>query len=43
MTIGERAEDVFYITDKAGSPLDEEAQQHLHDGLVSLLDDKAAD
>ncbi len=43
MTIGERAEDVFYITDEAGSPLDEEAQQHLRDGLVSLLDDKAAD
>ena len=43
MTIGERAEDVFYITDEAGSPLDEEAQQHLRDGLVSRLDDKTAD
>ena len=29
MTIGERAEDIFYITDESGSPLDDDAQQRL--------------
>ena len=43
MTIGERAEDVFYITDESGSPLDDAAQQRLRDGLISTLDNKAKD
>ena len=43
MTIGERAEDVFYITDESGSPLDDDAQHRLRDELLSLLRDKTAD
>jgi [protein-PII] uridylyltransferase len=39
MTIGERAEDVFYISDEAGRPLDSEAKQQLRDNLVAKLDD----
>jgi len=42
MTIGERAEDVFYISDEAGAPLDEAAKQRLHDELVAKLDDNGA-
>ena len=42
MTIGERAEDVFYITDESGSPLDDDAQQRLRDVLIRQLDDSAA-
>ena len=38
MTIGERAEDVFYLTDESGSPLDSDAQQRLRDELVRELD-----
>ncbi|MDH3748750.1 MAG: [protein-PII] uridylyltransferase [Gammaproteobacteria bacterium] len=42
MTIGERAEDVFYITDEAGSPLSAEAQERLRASLVCELDDATA-
>jgi [protein-PII] uridylyltransferase len=42
MTIGERAEDVFYITDEAGLPLNEDAQQRLREGLFVKLDRDAA-
>jgi [protein-PII] uridylyltransferase len=38
MTVGERAEDVFYITDSDGSILAEEACQRVHDSLVRALD-----
>jgi [protein-PII] uridylyltransferase len=39
MTIGERAEDVFYISDEAGNPLDEPAKERLRDKLVAKLGD----
>ena len=42
MTIGERAEDVFYITDESGSPLDDDAQQRLREALIHELDESAA-
>ena len=38
MTVGERAEDVFYITDDDGRPLDEAASERLRDSLVRALD-----
>ncbi|MFQ5609171.1 MAG: bifunctional uridylyltransferase/uridylyl-removing protein GlnD, partial [Woeseiaceae bacterium] len=38
MTIGERAEDVFYISDESGAPLDEAARRSLHEALVRKLD-----
>ena len=38
MTIGERAEDVFYICKRDGSPLDAEAQTHLREGIVATLE-----
>jgi [protein-PII] uridylyltransferase len=38
MTIGERAEDVFYICDEQGRPLDDDAKQQLRDTLVATLD-----
>ncbi len=40
MTIGERAEDVFYICDEAGKPLDESAKTRLQDTLVDKLENK---
>ena len=40
MTIGERAEDVFYISDEAGSPLTDGAREQLRDELVARLDDE---
>jgi [protein-PII] uridylyltransferase len=40
MTIGERAEDVFYISDEAGAPLTEDAREQLCDKLVARLDDE---
>jgi [protein-PII] uridylyltransferase len=40
MTIGERAEDVFYITDEAGAPLTDSAKEQLRDELVARLDDE---
>jgi len=39
MTIGERAEDVFYICKRDGSTLDRAAQERLRDELVTKLDD----
>ncbi|MET0985628.1 MAG: [protein-PII] uridylyltransferase [Steroidobacteraceae bacterium] len=38
VTVGERAEDVFYLTDDRGQPLSAEAQQVLEDRLVAALD-----
>ena len=38
MTIGERAEDVFYICTEAGMPLDEDAQSRLARELVRAID-----
>jgi len=38
MTVGERAEDVFYITDAEGHLLQEEACQRLQESLVRALD-----
>jgi [protein-PII] uridylyltransferase len=38
MTIGERAEDVFYICNRDGSTLDAEAQEELRNGIVSILE-----
>jgi [protein-PII] uridylyltransferase len=39
MTIGERAEDVFYVSDEAGAPLDVESKQKLRDALITELGD----
>ena len=39
MTVGERAEDVFYISDEAGKPLDAEAKEQLRNNLVAKLGD----
>ena len=39
MTIGERAEDVFYISDESGAPLDAAAQERLRDELLTRLDE----
>jgi [protein-PII] uridylyltransferase len=41
MTIGERAEDVFYISDESGRPLSEEICSLLREKLVNRLDAKA--
>ncbi len=38
MTVGERAEDVFYITDADGRSLQDEATRRLQDALVLALD-----
>ncbi len=38
MTIGERAEDVFYISDTGGKPLDDDAQARLRERIVAKLD-----
>ena len=38
MTVGERAEDVFYITDMDGQVLAEEACRRVQDSLVRALD-----
>lgn len=40
MTVGERAEDVFYVTDLLGQPLSEEAGQRLQQRLIEALDRK---
>jgi [protein-PII] uridylyltransferase len=42
MTIGERAEDVFYISDEAGKPLGEQAKSRLRDALISAIDQNSA-
>jgi [protein-PII] uridylyltransferase len=36
-TIGERAEDVFYVTDIAQRPLDDRTAEHLKDKLIAAL------
>ncbi|MFQ5983605.1 MAG: ACT domain-containing protein, partial [Woeseiaceae bacterium] len=41
MTIGERAEDVFYISNESGEPLDEESRNELRQRLIERLDDNA--
>ena len=38
MTIGERAEDVFYISDEAGAPLADEAKSRLRERLIDAID-----
>ena len=38
MTIGERAEDVFYISDETGQTLDQDAQDALRQALLTKLD-----
>jgi [protein-PII] uridylyltransferase len=40
VTVGERAEDVFYVTDEAGHPLSEAARQQLEQQLIAALDRK---
>jgi [protein-PII] uridylyltransferase len=42
MTVGERAEDVFYITDAEGRLLSEDACQRLQESLVRALDRRDA-
>ena len=42
MTIGERAEDVFYVTDDQGRPLGEEARRRLHEQVAQALDRRDA-
>jgi [protein-PII] uridylyltransferase len=41
MTIGERAEDVFYITHAQGKPLGEQARRQLQERLTAALDRKS--
>ena len=43
MTIGERAEDVFYITDDQGRALSAEARKQLQEHLATALDRRDAD
>lgn len=38
MTVGERAEDVFYVTDASGGRLGEDARRRLQEQLVAALD-----
>ncbi|HEY5655797.1 MAG TPA: ACT domain-containing protein, partial [Woeseiaceae bacterium] len=38
LTIGERAEDVFYITDASGKPLDNDTKTKLREALLSRLE-----
>ena len=38
MTVGERAEDVFYVNDDAGGPLSAEAKQQLAQRITETLD-----
>jgi [protein-PII] uridylyltransferase len=42
MTIGERAEDVFYLTDDQGGPLGETARKRLQERLAATLDRRDA-
>jgi [protein-PII] uridylyltransferase len=42
MTVGERAEDVFYITDMEGRPLQQDAFERVHLSLVRALDRRDA-
>ncbi|MCL4792468.1 MAG: [protein-PII] uridylyltransferase, partial [Gammaproteobacteria bacterium] len=38
LTVGERAEDVFYVTDQNGNPLTEAACQQIEAALIETLD-----
>ena len=38
LTIGERAEDVFYITDAGGKPLDDGKKAKLREAILSRLE-----
>jgi [protein-PII] uridylyltransferase len=40
VTIGEKAEDVFFVENTDGSPLDPAAQERLRSALIAKLDDK---
>jgi [protein-PII] uridylyltransferase len=40
MTVGERAEDVFFITDESRKPLQEDARKRLEEKLIAALDQK---
>jgi len=42
LTIGERAEDVFHVTDECGQPLGEDARRRLQETLVAALDRRDA-
>ncbi len=42
MTVGERAEDVFYVTDLQHRPLNEQAAQRLKEHLLQALDQRPA-
>jgi [protein-PII] uridylyltransferase len=42
MTVGERAEDVFYLTDFDNRPLSNAAAERLRDRLVQALDERQA-
>ena len=42
MTIGERAEDVFYVTDDQGRPLGDEKRRRLQEQLAQTLDRREA-
>ena len=42
MTVGERAEDVFYLTDFDNQPLSSGAAEHLKERLVQALDERQA-
>jgi [protein-PII] uridylyltransferase len=39
MTIGERAEDVFYISTESGTPLDDAAKLSLRAALLATIDE----
>jgi [protein-PII] uridylyltransferase len=41
MTVGERAEDVFYVTDQHYRPLSSERREHLAQRLTESLDRRA--
>jgi UTP:GlnB (protein PII) uridylyltransferase len=38
MTIGERAEDVFYVADESGRPLSKERRERIAQRLTESLD-----
>ena len=42
MTVGERAEDVFYVTDFDSRPLEAAAAERLRENLVATLDRRQA-
>jgi [protein-PII] uridylyltransferase len=42
LTIGERAEDVFHITDDKGQPLDDDERRRLQEKLTEALDRRDA-